>query len=229
MSRTKAVWDQVASMNIDYQMPLGPIYTEIALTDPKRLAFITSRYKFCAKMLADSSRILEVGCGECLGTSMLLADTKAEIRALDFDQSQIDYANGTIVPSLRRVAPGRAERVTFECRDFLDSEVEGWADGLLSIDVIEHIEPALADRFLDNCRKALVDKGVAIIGTPSEMAKAYASERSNRGHINLYTPDRFAESLRGHFSRVFLFSMNDEMLHTGFNKLAHYLMALCIK
>lgn len=229
MSTTKDVWDQVAAMNIDFQIPLGPIYTEIALTDAKRLSFITSRYKFCCKMLSNSTKIVEVGCGECLGTMMLLADTEADILAYDFDESQIKYAHNVIQPALARIRPGREKRVTFECRDFLTSDLQGVADGLLSIDVIEHIEPHLTDKFLDNCRNALTDKGVAIIGTPSEYAKAYASERSNMGHINLFTPDRFKETLRGHFSQVFLFSMNDEMLHTGFDKLAHYLMALCVK
>lgn len=229
MSTTKAVWDQVAAMNIDYQMPLGPIYTELALTDPKRLAFITSRYKFCAKMLKDRKRIVEVGCGECLGTLMLLADTKADILSLDFDESQISYANRTIVPSLDRVVPNRSSRVNFQCMDFLNSDLIGVADGLLSIDVIEHIEPKLTGQFLENCTKALGDKGVAIIGSPSEYAKPFASERSNVGHINLFTPDRFQETLGEHFSNVFLFSMNDEMIHTGFDKLAHYMMALCVK
>jgi len=31
-----------------------------------------------------------------------------------------------------------------------------------------------------------------------------------------------------HFENVFLFSMNDEVVHTGFTPLAHYLFALCV-
>ena len=33
--------------------------------------------------------------------------------------------------------------------------------------------------------------------------------------------------LEGHFDNVFLFSMNDEVVHTGFHPLAHYLFAVC--
>ena len=29
------------------------------------------------------------------------------------------------------------------------------------------------------------------------------------------------------FRNVFMFSMNDEVIHTGHHKMAHYLMALC--
>ena len=31
-----------------------------------------------------------------------------------------------------------------------------------------------------------------------------------------------------HFHEVFIFSMNDEVVHTGFYPLAHYLFALCV-
>ena len=31
-----------------------------------------------------------------------------------------------------------------------------------------------------------------------------------------------------HFDNVFLFSMNDEVVHTGFTPMAHYLLALCV-
>jgi len=33
--------------------------------------------------------------------------------------------------------------------------------------------------------------------------------------------------LKNYFNNVFLFSMNDEVVHTGFNKMAHYLIAIC--
>jgi hypothetical protein len=33
-------------------------------TDPKRLVFVLSRYKFVAKMLSGANRVLEVGCGD---------------------------------------------------------------------------------------------------------------------------------------------------------------------
>jgi hypothetical protein len=45
----------------------------------------------------------------------------------------------------------------------------------------------------------------------------------------LFKPDRYVETLERYFGNVFLMSMNDEMVHTGFNKMAHYLMAVCVK
>ncbi len=67
---------------------------------------------------------------------------------------------------------------------------------------------------------------IFIIGTPNVTAHQYASERSQAGHINL----KDAESLRGimaeRFFNVFMFSMNDEVVHTGFSPMAHYLFAI---
>ena len=33
--------------------------------------------------------------------------------------------------------------------------------------------------------------------------------------------------MRRHFNNVYLFSMNDEVLHTGYKPMSHYLFALC--
>ena len=77
-------------------------------------------------------------------------------------------------------------------------------------------------------KNGLKEGGVAIIGTPSLHASDYASERSQIGHINLFSPDRLVSTLENHFNNVFLFSMNDEVVHTGFDKMAHYLIVLCV-
>jgi cyclopropane fatty-acyl-phospholipid synthase-like methyltransferase len=230
VSKTKEVWDSVAAMNLDVSLALAPIYTEIALTDPKRLSFILARYKFCAKMLTRSKSTIEIGCGEGLGSLTLLNETKADILAVDFDQSQINYANNTLLPALQDIAPDRAKRIRFKKMDVLTESLEvGRFDSLISVDVIEHIETQKEHDFLAKCAGSLVDRGVAIIGTPNDFASPYASERSQLGHINMYTPDRLVETLEQHFTHIFLFSMNDEIVHTGFDKMAHYLMALCIK
>jgi len=47
------------------------------------------------------------------------------------------------------------------------------------------------------------------------------------GHINLKSAATLRESLARRFTNVFIFSMNDEVVHTGFTPMAHYLFALC--
>lgn len=223
VTQTKAVWEQVRHAEVLPTFTLGPVNTESVLHDLKHLEFTLARYKFATKMLPRCTHILEVGCGEGLGTLMFLADTPARVTGIDFDASQIEHAS-------RHVLPHGRDRLTFLCQDLVSMPYTGArADGLVSLDVIEHIDPSEESRFLQHCVDPLEPRGIAVIGTPNKYAHPYASARSQRGHINLFDPERLVSTLETHFSRVFLFSMNDEVVHTGYSKLAHYLMALCVK
>ena len=61
---------------------------------------------------------------------------------------------------------------------------------------------------------------------PNVTAAAYASERSNATHVNLKDADQLRQLMNRYFANVFLFSMNDEVVHTGFCPMAHYLFAM---
>ena len=222
-SRTKEKWSTVRGDDMSPSIRLGPVNSESLIHDAKHLGFTLARYKFATKMLRRSKHIVEIGCGEGLGTLMYLADTSARVTALDFDASQIAYAREEVLPHGR-------DRLEFLCQDMITTPLEGQsADGLVCLDVIEHVHPDEEEQFIRNCASILQPGGVAVIGTPNKDAERYASERSKVGHINTFEPDRLVAALDGHFSQVFLFSMNDEMVHTGFSRMAHYLMTLCIK
>lgn len=226
----RAAWDDVMAMLTGHVLTMGPVTTDRFLFDPKRLCFFLSRYKFAAKMLRRCHRIVDVGCGDGFGTLTFLADTRASILGVDFDQPQITYANERLLPVVNAAVPGARERLAFECMDFSDRAPLGAkADGIASLDVIEHIAPSAEGAFLRGIRDTLSERGIAVIGTPNDLASQYASKHSQAGHINMFTPDRLQDTLEGYFSRVFLFSMNDEMVHTGFDRMAHYLMALAVK
>lgn len=220
---TKETWNKVRSMNISHNFILGPINAESLLKDPKHLAFSLSRYKFAAKMLKNCRHIIEVGCGEGIGIFTLLAETKARITAIDFDETQIKYAKLNVLPQ----AEGRA---IFICQNIVSRPYQGKkGNGLVCVDVIEHIHRSEERGFFMHCSSCLDNGGVAVFGTPNQYADKYASKRSKKGHINLFTPERLTLTLEKYFRHIFLFSMNDEIVHTGFYKMAHYLMALCVK
>lgn len=222
-SKSKAKWDEVVALNIKDTFPLGPINAESLLHDPKHLCFTLSRYKFVVKMLAECKQIVEIGCGEGLGAFVFNADTKAKYLGVDFDEAQIEYAK-------KQVQPRLADRADFIRADLITETLPiKNVDGLLMLDVIEHIHPDEEKKFLTNCFSSLGERAVAVIGTPSLNAHAYASPRSQEGHINLFEPKRLVNTLREYFPHVFFFSMNDEMVHTGYSNMAHYLMALCVR
>jgi hypothetical protein len=64
---------------------------------------------------------------------------------------------------------------------------------------------------------------------PSLESQIYASPNSKAGHVNCKTMPDFKSTLLTYFHNVFMFGMNDEMVHTGFHKMAHYLIALGVE
>jgi hypothetical protein len=74
---------------------------------------------------------------------------------------------------------------------------------------------------------SLTPSGCAIFGMPSKESQIYASETSKIGHVNCQSGEELRENLKKYFTNVFIFSMSDEVVHTGFTPMAHYLLALC--
>jgi hypothetical protein len=66
-----------------------------------------------------------------------------------------------------------------------------------------------------------------IVGMPSLQSQGYASPQSKIGHINCKDQNDFAALMRRYFHNVFMFSMNDEVVHTGYGPMSHYNLALC--
>lgn len=185
--------------------------------DPRHLLFTLARYKFVAKMLSGSKRVLEVGCGDGFPTR-LVAQAVESVVGIDFDPEFIADANTRV-----------SERwpAEFRTHDILEEPVTEIFDAAYALDVIEHVPLDLEDVFVSNIARSLDAHGVLIIGTPSLESQNFASPQSKEGHVNCKTADGLKFTLGRHFENVFVFGMNDEVLHTGFSKMAHYLMALC--
>ena len=62
---------------------------------------------------------------------------------------------------------------------------------------------------------------------PSLESQKFASTQSKIGHVNCKSGKDLKGFFSKYFSNVFLFSMNDEVLHTGFEQMSHYLFVIC--
>lgn len=231
---TKKTWDEVMSLSSGVNLLLGPNATDRYIFDPKRLCFFLSRYKFAAKILKRCRSIVDVGCGDGMGTLTFAVDTQAKlIIGIDFDEKLIKHANDVLLKCVEQTTPEFRSKLKFIYHDVIEVPIpiegEKGLEGLSCLDVIEHIEVSKESEFMARISDCLLDHGVAVIGTPNDAARVYASMQSDLGHINNYTADRLYDSLARHFRQVFMFSMNDEVVHTGFDKLAHYLIAVCVK
>ena len=198
---------------------LGLTTNQVWHDDPRRLLFILARYKFVSKMLSGKAHVLEVGCGDAFGTRIVLQEVGA-ICAIDFDPVFVQDVN-------RRMEP----RWKFDCRthDILSGPVEGGFEAAYSLDVVEHIARTDEDRFMSNITHSLCENGVLILGTPSIQSQPYASQASKEGHVNCKDHKQLKELMLRHFHNAFIFSMNDEVVHTGFYPLAHYLFAIGVR
>jgi 2-polyprenyl-3-methyl-5-hydroxy-6-metoxy-1,4-benzoquinol methylase len=198
-------------------IPMGPTASHIYRTDPRRLGILLARYKFCAKMLTGKTHVLEAGCGDSFGTNVVLQEV-ASVHGIDFDPVFVDWS--------RDQAEREGLNATYEVVDLTVERPTGEFDAAYSLDVIEHIETQREHHFLENLCSVMRPNGVVIIGTPNETASPYASEWSQRGHINLKDHESLRALMHRYFENVFIFSMNDEVVHTGFAPMAHYLFAM---
>ena len=60
--------------------------------DPKRLAFMISRYKFVSKMFFDFKKVAEVGCGDGFG-SRVVSSSVGHLDCYDFDIELLESVN----------------------------------------------------------------------------------------------------------------------------------------
>ena len=79
---------------------------------------------------------------------------------------------------------------------------------------------------MNNMVRCLDHDGVIIIGTPNETTAKYSSSWNLIQHVNLKNMDTLRELTEKYFKNVFMFGMNDEVLHTGFSPMCHYIWAL---
>lgn len=177
--------------------------------DPKRLGFTMARYKFVAKMLTGYKNVLEVGCGDGFA-SVVVAREVGHLTAVDLDGDFIRDAGGN--------------DIAFRAADFLDmSFTADCFDAVYALDVLEHIVPQDEKRFMV---KISLCAPVCIIGMPSLESQVYASKLSKLGHVNCKTEQGLKETMLCYFENVFMFGMNDEVVHTGFGPMCHYRLAL---
>lgn len=182
--------------------------------DPKRLGFVLARYKFAASQIRQNATILELGCSDGIGAPLLLKQGQ-NYTGVDLDKPSLESAKHHL----------ESEKYTFIYDDFM-GKIYGSFDVVVSLDVVEHIYQEHEDTYFQTVVNNLTPGGFCIIGTPNQTADTYASEPSKLGHVNLYTQDRLMSKLNESFHHVFPFGMNDEVMHTGFAPMSHYLLCL---
>ena len=165
-------------------------------------------------MAKKAETVLEMGCGEGIGAPILAENRKSYV-GIDYDAPQIETANQIF----------QEEKYRFISGDFFDNKI-GEFDLVVSLDVIEHIYQKYEETYVKALCQNLNEDGIVVIGTPNETTTPYASKLSREAHVNMYSQERLRALLSKYFHNVFCFGMNDEVVHTGFAKMAQYLICV---
>ena len=191
------------------------IRTSLAyINDPQRLGFTLSRYKFVAKMFEGYEDVLEVGAGDGFKSLIVKQNCKKLLLTDILDEN---------LESFKKLG---FKNINYFKHNFLESNIKKKFDGIYSLDVLEHIDKNKESKFLKNILKSLKKNGTLIIGMPTIESQKYASKLSKIGHVNCKSKKDLKNLLMKFFNNVFMFSMNDEVLHTGYDKMSHYIFAL---
>lgn len=182
---------------------LGPMTGSGYRWDPRRLGITLARYKFVAKMLSGCDNVAEIGCGDGFASPVVLQEVR-NLTLFDFDPA--------FGPNIHDIIKGPLPDIY---------------NAIYLLDVLEHIKPEQEDAAMRNIVASLATDGICIIGMPSLESQAYASTISKAGHVNCKTGEDLRELAKQYFRNVFLFGMNDEVLHTGFTSMCHYLLVIC--
>ncbi|MDR6774188.1 class I SAM-dependent methyltransferase [Azospirillum sp. BE72] len=197
---------------------LGLMMNQAWYDDPKRLTFTFARYKFVAKMMAGFGDVLEVGCGDAFPSRIVQQEVE-RLSVCDFDP--------LFIKDIRECETDRWAFADVFVHDVLASPPPSRFQGIYALDVLEHIQPSSQHRFIGNLVQSLQEHGTLIIGMPSLESQEHASALSKEGHVNCQTLPQLKDTMQQHFHNVFMFCMNDEVLHVGFSKMAQYLFAVC--
>ena len=195
---------------------LGNITSKDFINDPKRLGITLSRYKFVGKMFEDYNSVLEIGAGDGF-KSLSLKDAFGKLTLSDIKKGN----------KLNFDKIYKKKEIKYLINNFVNKPLKEKFDGIFALDVLEHIEKKNENKFIKNIKKSLKNNGSLIIGMPSLQSQKYASKLAKKEHVNCKTKKQLKMFLNKFFKNTYMFSMNDEVLHTGFDDLSHYIIGVC--
>ena len=183
--------------------------------DPKGTLFSLARYKFVSKLLAGKKDVLELGCGDGWYSRIV----KQQVKNLTIS----DVDNIFIQDSKKRE---KIWKFNYLIHDMSKEPSKEKFDAIYMLDVFEHVSKNKENKFITNLINSLKTGGILISGAPSLNFQKYV-KNPDPTHVNCKSGINTKKFFEKYFQNVFNFSMNDEIVHTGFEKTANYFITLC--
>ena len=197
-------------------------FEKILLTNPLMATVKLARFKFVSKMLDKNDRIIDVGCGGGLST-FYYSNFCSKALGIDNDSRR-----------KKEWCSHKSKKLDFIHLDAKSlDKIKFDANCIINVDFIEHISKKEGINFIKDCKHYLENQTnkrnkMLIIGTPSYYSKKYRAKHNLKHHKYEYKPEELYNLCSKNFSRVLKFSMNDELVHTGFDKLGWFFFLICI-
>ena len=183
--------------------------------DPKGTLFTLARYKFVSKLIAGKNDVLELGCGDGWYSRIVKQNVK-NLTISDIDNIFID-------DSKKRE---KIWKFNYLIHDMSKKVTKQKFDVIYMLDVFEHIPKNKEKKFIENLINSLKQGGILLSGAPSLSFQKFV-KNPDPTHVNCKSGMATKKFFEKYFQNVFNFSMNDEIVHTGFEKTANYFISLC--
>jgi ubiquinone/menaquinone biosynthesis C-methylase UbiE len=152
-----------------------------------------ARY-FFASQFVTGKNVLDIACGTTYGTAFLLNFTPNMLVGVDLSKEALNKGKKNFGRSSNLLA-GDAANISFK---------EGAFDVVISFETIEHLMKY--EKFVEETKRVLADKGLFIVSTPNKLAFSARDEMySNKYHFKEFTLTEFHLLLSEHFSEIKLF------------------------
>lgn len=212
-SYKKAITDLYSKYSDGITLP--PEYAFFIQENTMQLLIRLARYKFIARLLKKTDHVLEIGSGSGMG-SIFLAQHCAHVTGLEVKTTEVEEARSMNI----------RDNVEFMVTDFFKLEESKKYDVIVALDVIEHLSVEDGNNLISSMTRHVNNAGMIVIGTPSIYSYEYQGDLSRASHVKCYDQQELLSLVDNYFGRTVAFSMNDELVHTGFPKLAWYYFVL---
>ena len=176
-----------------------------------------SRYKFVSRILKNKKNVAEFGSSEGF-CSPIVAKSVKKLTLIDNFIPFVEEGKKFIK---------RFKNIKFLLQDFYDLNSKNKFDAIYSLDTLEHLDKKKDSFFFKAIIKNLTKNGVCIIGMPTLEYQKYTNKINKIGHINCKTESELRKICDKYFYNTFIFTMNDEIISTGFSKMSTYIFAIC--
>jgi 2-polyprenyl-3-methyl-5-hydroxy-6-metoxy-1,4-benzoquinol methylase len=152
----KSKWTEVADfMKEAAPVALGSEMSYQYQSNPKNILSSLSYYKFAAKLIGKNKNILDIGCGEGLGT-FLLAKECGFAHGIDLDSNAIKIAKQNFFDA----------NIAFTVKEIFKDGFSENFDAVIHFTGIEQVCSENALKFFYFLQKAIRPHGLCIVGTP---------------------------------------------------------------